>query len=236
MRTVVMIQARMGSQRMPGKILAPLAGIPLLAHVVRRLQIAASADADSWEVRVATTSLSADDLTEAWCEHWQVPCHRGSNEDVLARYCSAAADLDDQDLLIRATADNPLYCPRRTRDLWQSHCLANVDYSCVRNLSYVVPEVMKVSALRRMEALAQDSYCREHVTPYFRQPDVPFRVQQFEPAWNGLQSQWRLTIDTFQEYVRMRQLFERLQCRDREPTLNDVYEDCQAHWTSAETL
>src|SRR5581483_12157067 len=102
----VVVQARMGSARLPGKVLADLAGHPMLEFVVRRLQAAGA----GLEVLVATSRSPADDAIDDLCRHLAVPCFRGSETDVLGRYLAATADLADEDVVVRATADNPLYC------------------------------------------------------------------------------------------------------------------------------
>ena len=145
-RVRVVIQARVGSTRLPSKIMAPLAGRPLLAHVVGRLQAAWRYDdtyAREWEVTVATTTSPSDDVTERLCRELGARCFRGSEEDVLARYLAAAADLAEDDVLVRATADNPVYCPVRAAAIVAEHCATQGDYVCIENLSYVVPEVMR---------------------------------------------------------------------------------------------
>jgi spore coat polysaccharide biosynthesis protein SpsF len=192
----VIVQARMGSSRLPGKILKPLGDRPLLAHVVTRLREAGRLMRQAWEVMVATTEEPADDATERWCRQHEVPVFRGAAQDVLRRYTEAAADLHDDDTVVRATADNPLYCPRRTAAIVEEHQRAGADYTCIENLSYVVPEVMQAGALRAMERVACDPYCREHVTPYFRQRPGEFRVQQLPATWRSLRPELRLTVDT----------------------------------------
>ena len=203
----VVVQARMGSSRLPGKIMAPLAGRPLLWHVVQRLQAAGHGDNVPWEVMVATTTDRQDDLTAAWCREHGIACRRGSSDDVLARYLLACEDLGDDDVLLRATADNPLYCPRRTAGIVTEHCNGRADYTCIRELSYVVPEVMQVGALRRMTARVTDPYCREHVTPWFRQRRREFRTQFLPAHWQGLRADMRLTVDTPEELARMQWIF-----------------------------
>ncbi len=215
-RVRVIVQARMGSSRLPGKILAPLAGRPLLAHVVRRLQAAAQHDdatADRrWEITVATTTSPLDDATERLCRELNIGCFRGSEDDVLARYVAAAADLAADDAVVRATADNSAYCPKRAAMIVAEHASRESDYTCIEKLSYVVPEVMRVAALRRVSEQAGDAYCREHVTPYFRQPTNDFRVTQLPPTWQALQPGIRLTVDTAEELRRMERLFEAAGC------------------------
>jgi spore coat polysaccharide biosynthesis protein SpsF len=226
-RVRVVIQARVGSTRLPSKIMAPLAGSPLLAHVIGRLQAARQYDdayAREWEVTVATTTSSSDDATERLCRELGVHCFRGSEEDVLARYIMAAADLADDDALVRATADNPVYCPVRTAAIVAEHCATQSDYVCIENLSYVVPEVMSVGALRRMAVLACNAFCHEHVTPYFRNESGEFRVVQLPPSWRGLHPEFRLTVDTAEELRRMTRIFDAAGADERLFPIERAYE------------
>jgi spore coat polysaccharide biosynthesis protein SpsF (cytidylyltransferase family) len=203
----VIIQARLASTRLPGKIMAPLAGNPLLWHAVRRLEAAGAWIHGPWEVVVATTREPEDDLTCQWCASQGVRFVRGASEDVLARYLEASGDLGDDEIVLRATADNPLYCPRRVAGIVAAHTSAGTDYTCIRDLSYVVPEVIRVGALRRMATKAADPYCREHVTPFFRQPPHGFHTKELPPSWQGLRPKLRLTVDTASELSQMQQLF-----------------------------
>lgn len=211
-RVRVIIQARMGSSRLPGKVLKPLAGRPLLWHVVQRLQSAAgfaiAPGVRTWEVTVATTTAPPDDAIEQLCLEMESGCFRGTEDDVLSRYVAAAADLAGEDTVVRATADNPLYCPERTASIVAEHLQQHNDYTCIENLSYVVPEVMQVAALRQMAAIADDRHSREHVTPFFRQKLLHFRVGQLPRGWRGLRPEIRLTVDTPEELHRMQRLFE----------------------------
>lgn len=230
----VVVQARMCSARLPGKILEPLAGRPMLAHVVGRLQAAFAGNVDlqadaaaeplTWQVTVATSDRESDDATQACCDRLGVRCFRGSESDVLARYVEATRDLSQDDLVIRATADNPLYCPRRTRGIVSEHLQSNVDYTSIENLSYVVPEVMRCQALRSMAQIATSAHDREHVTPYFRRPGHAFAVRQLSPRWRGLRPEVRFTVDTPQELECMRELFQQFATDGPLFTLEDAYE------------
>ena len=235
-RIRIVIQARMNSSRLPGKIAADVAGRPMLAYTVGRLQAAAErgavfacgaglSAAPVWELMVATTSAPADDATERLCESLGVACFRGAESDVLGRYVAAAADLEPGDTLVRATGDNPLYCPTRSAAIVADHAFYGGDYTCIENLSYVVPEVMRVDALRLMASLATDEHCREHVTPYFRRPDCGFRVVQLAARWRGLRPDVRLTVDTPAELAQMRRLVDALK-GDKLAPLERVYEAC----------
>lgn len=225
----ILVQARMGSSRLPGKIASDMAGRTLLARVVQRLAAAGDSVPGGVEVRVATSMAPGDDVTEALCRALGVPCFRGSETDVLARYVAASADLPDNATLVRATADNPLYCPRRTAALLAEHHQSGADYTAIDDLSYVVPEAMRVGALRAMERVAHTPYCREHVTPYFRQRREAFRVVLLPPTWQGLRPEIRLTVDTLEELQRMRRLCAALAGKEDLFTLEDVYGYCDTN-------
>ena len=208
----------MGSGRLPGKVLADLAGRPMLEFVVRRLQ------AVEWvDVRVATSNSAADETIDDFCRHLGVTCFRGSETDVLGRYVAATAELVDDDIVVRATADNPLYCPRRTAAIIGQHRHLSADYTCVENLSYVVPEVIRVGALRAMCRVASDARCREHVTPYFREAAHDFRVVTLPADWQGLRPEIRLTVDTAEELGRMSAICRTLAHRGLLVPLEEVY-------------
>src|SRR6185312_2563921 len=106
MKTVAIIQARMGSIRLPGKVLADLAGKPVLAWVVRAARAASGVD-DVW---VATSTAAGDDIVAAWCKANGVSVHRGSENDVLDRYVGAARASGAQ-VVVRITADCPFLDP-----------------------------------------------------------------------------------------------------------------------------
>lgn len=102
-RTVAIIQARMGSSRLPGKVLADIAGEPMLVRVIDRVAAANSLDA----VVVATTDAPIDDPIAQLCDAVSVACYRGSEQDVLDRI-NRAARASDADIVVRITADCPL--------------------------------------------------------------------------------------------------------------------------------
>ena len=106
MKTVAIIQARMGSTRLPGKVLAPIAGNPMLWHVVERTRRAKALD----QVMVATSENSKDDAVAEFCTESAIDCFRGSEEDVLDRYYQAARQFTDS-TIVRITADCPLVDP-----------------------------------------------------------------------------------------------------------------------------
>ncbi len=232
----VVVQARMGSTRLPGKTAATLAGHPLLEHVVRRLEAAGREFGSSWDVQVATTVRPEDDRTERLCRDLGVRCFRGDTHDVLARYLAATADMDDNATAVRATADNPLYCPRRTAAIVREHLKHEVDYTSIRELSPTVPEVFRVGALRHMARVAVDPYQREHVTPFFRQFPWSYRVRLLSTHWQGLRPELPLTIDTPSDLARLQELFGAMSARDSLFPVEDAFRWCDAHLGSRPSL
>lgn len=219
----------MSSSRLPGKVLAALMGRPILELVVRRLQAARSVDG----VIVATSTAPADDAVCECCGKLNVRCFRGSESDVLGRYLAATADLKDDDVVVRATADNPLYCPIRTAAIVAEHCRLAADYTCIDHLSYVVPEVIRAGALRAMAAVATEARCREHVTPYFRESPNDFRVVTLPANWMGLRPDIRLTVDTAEEHQRMAAICERLAQGGLLFPLEEAYALCDAMYVDS---
>ena len=226
----IVLQARMGSSRRPGKTLAPVAGKPLLERVIERLRAVRGHGGRSWQLLVATSTAAADDAVEAESQRLQVDCLRGSEHDVLSRYLAATSDLHDQDVVVRATADNPLYCPLRTVRLVAEHLASSDVYTGILDLSALVPEALRVGALRRASARTDlNDYCREHVTPYFRRESNLPGVRILPPTWAGLDPTLRLTVDTQADLNRVDGVYSTLiglTGRD-EPatwTLRQVYE------------
>ncbi len=175
----------------------------MLAHVVRRMEsVAEYLPLQTIECCVATTDLPEDDPTVACCDQLQVPCIRGSADDVLGRYLVATADMAENELVIRATADNPLYCAARTADLISHHLRQANDYTYIRDLSHGVPEIMGVAALRGA-AITRDPYCREHVTPFLRICPGALQVEELPPTWRGMRPHIRLTVDTPDDITRL---------------------------------
>ena len=165
MSTVAIIQARMTSTRLPGKVLADLAGRPVLEHVVRRVSSAERID----DVVVATTVNASDDPLVELADRLGVRWHRGDEHDVLSRYVDAAREAAAE-MVVRITADCPLADPavidsvcaaldqRRTACDYASNAVVR---SFPRGLDV---EVLFRDVLDRVNRLATEPAEREHVT------------------------------------------------------------------------
>lgn len=163
MTTVAVVQCRMGSTRLPGKALYPLEGRPVLGFLLRRLTRCAWVD----RVTVATTSLPEDAILTRWAEAAGVEwLTHHEPDDVLTRFLWAAEGLEDGDVLVRLTGDNPLVCPEVVDDC--ARWVASGHYEYYRT-GESFPEGLDVEAftvrlLRRADMFAAgDRYLREHL-------------------------------------------------------------------------
>lgn len=207
-RTVAIIQARLGSTRLPGKVLLPLLGEPVLTHVVRRVARASSVDA----VVVATTTRPEDDaiVDLAAVQAWLV--ERGSEVDLLDRYLRAAR-AHDADRVVRITSDCPLVDPAVIDDVVGVLAATGADYASNTLEPRTFPrgldvEAMTRTALETADLGDHDPDSREHATPYiYRHPErfhlarVPLTVDLSEHRW---------TVDTAEDYELVRRIFEAL--------------------------
>ena len=194
MKTLAILQARMGSSRLPGKTLADVHGKPMLQWLLDRIK----AVPQIAEIVVATTTDPSDDGLAAWLATVPgVACFRGSVEDVLDRFYQASRG-HDADVIVRLTGDDPLKDPGlvgRTIDALRAN--PDVDYASTF-LKPTFPEgldceVMRTSVLERVHHEAKLPSEREHVTPYVWKNPQLFRLHSVEQARDL--SGWRWTVD-----------------------------------------
>jgi spore coat polysaccharide biosynthesis protein SpsF (cytidylyltransferase family) len=201
---LVLLQARMGSARLPGKSLMPIVGRSLVAHCVTRLERAASGC-----VVVATTALAEDDPLAAEAAALGVRVFRGDAPDVLGRMSGAAASSDAR-FVIRATGDNPAVDPDSVERLLAVMAGGAFDHAVEEGLpSGATVEAMTAEALRAAAVGATSAYDREHVTPYIRRESNGFRCAVV-PALRPLRRpDLRFTVDTRADLDYMRRVFRR---------------------------
>jgi spore coat polysaccharide biosynthesis protein SpsF len=229
MNTCAIIQARMSSSRLPGKVLLDISGKPMLLHVVERAGRAATVD----QVAVATTTEASDDPIETLCKENGIPCCRGSLHDVLDRYYQAALTLEAQ-VVVRLTADCPLIDPqvidRTVRAFWgesqpQDQILSGAssqsdnlkpfvwDFTANRlpppwGRTYPIgldTEVCSFPALQRAWSEATLPYQREHVMPYLYDQKERFRVLLIHHSQDFGSLRW--TVDEANDLELVRQIF-----------------------------
>jgi spore coat polysaccharide biosynthesis protein SpsF len=211
MRVVAIIQARMGSTRLPGKVLKDLGGKTVLARVVNRTRRATLLD----EVVVATSVLPADDVIARECEHLKVACFRGDEADVLDRYYRAAQKFA-ADAVVRITADCPLIDPELIDAAIRSRLDQKADYASNSLVRTYPPgldvEVFTADALARTWSAAKEDYQRTHVTPYFYQNPELFKVISI--AGEVDHSKYRWTLDTAEDLELLRAIYKHFGNRD----------------------
>lgn len=203
--TTVVLQARTGSSRLPGKVLADLAGQPMLAFQIRR--ILPQARASGWTIVVATSLTPRDDSVAELAAREGVPVVRGSEGDVLSRFI-AALDAHPATDLVRLTGDCPFTDPAIVADAITLHRTFGADYT-----SNVLPrsfpkgldvEVATASALRIANAEATDPADREHVMPFLYRHPERFRLANLDSGLDLGDQGW--TVDTADDLARVRAL------------------------------
>lgn len=204
---LAVLQARMSSRRLPGKVLRDLEGAPMLARQIERVRRAADLD-----LVVATSDRASDDPVAALCRELDVDCHRGSLDDVLARVLDAV-DGRPGDPLVRLTGDCPLTDPTLIEDVVARHLDRGADYSS-NVLERHLPdgldvEVVEREALREAAAASRDPADREHVTRFiWRQPER-FRLHAVRQAHEELAA-LRWTVDHEEDLRFVRQVYRAL--------------------------
>jgi spore coat polysaccharide biosynthesis protein SpsF len=221
LRIVAVIQARMGSTRLPGKVLKPVAGQPLLWHIIHRLQASHLIE----EIAVATTTHPRDDAIVEFGQANGVTVVRGPEDNVLARFACAAETLD-ADIIVRVSSDAPFIDAGFVDHLIASMIEQGGDYVLLEEGAVTAHEGVDPMTRRALDKLMMDAHddpvAREHVTGYFKlHPDfVPIaRAQSFPPlARRG----GRLTIDTPDDLAFVEAVHARMHARAGEASLGDL--------------
>jgi spore coat polysaccharide biosynthesis protein SpsF len=211
MKISAIVQARMGSTRLPGKVLMDLGGQTVLARVLRRLGRASRIH----EVVVATTCGAGDDAIAQECDRLHVSCFRGSQGDVLDRYLRAAEKFRS-DLIVRITADCPVIDPEVVDEVVAACITRRVDLSC-NDVPGTFPRGLDVEAftlntLHRIHQMADQAYQREHVTSLvYERPDI-FRT--YLVKGNRDLNHLRWTVDAPEDLQLIRVIYARFGNRD----------------------
>jgi spore coat polysaccharide biosynthesis protein SpsF len=225
-RVVAIIQARMGSSRLPGKVLADLAGQPVLARVVNRSLMAETLD----EVVVATTTRPADDVIVHLCQERNWPYFRGSEEDVLDRYYRAALAFQ-AGAVVRITSDCPLIEPEIIDKVVKEFLSYYPEFEDVNNyFERTFPrgldvETVSFETLERAWREDHNPAWREHVTTYiFRHPEK-FSIRCITNEKDYSDMRW--TVDTVEDLTFIRKIYDHF--RDSAFTWKDVLRLLEAH-------
>jgi spore coat polysaccharide biosynthesis protein SpsF len=200
------LQARMGSHRLPGKVLMRIHGQSILERAIRRLQAAPVID----EVAVLTTCLKEDDAIVKECSRMSVLVHRGPDEDVLLRFHEASM-IFNPEIIIRATADNPLIEIGSVDRIVAALRSNKLDMCVEQDLPYgAATEAMTSKALEKVHSLALDPRHREHVTLYAWEHPDEFRVSHVIAPDSVRYPKIRVTVDTLEDFRYVEQLVGRV--------------------------
>lgn len=241
MTTIAIIQARMNSSRLPGKVLLDIGGQPMLVRVVERARRAQSIDG----VMIATTTDPSDDPLEALCRVLGYPVYRGSQFDVLDRFYQAArlaqpGGLAPADVIVRLTADCPVIDPAVIDQTVAAFHAAGADFGANRlpppwKRTFPIgldTEVCSFAGLERAWREAQLPFEREHVMPYFYDQEGRFKLVIIDHSPDCGSYRW--TVDTPEDLQLLREIFARfngddhftwldvLELVQREPELQQI--------------
>ncbi len=230
-KIVAIVQARMGSSRLPGKALLDIHGRSMLARVVRRAGRSTLID----DLVVATTGREADDAIVSECNALGISSFRGSEDDVLDRYYQAAMAFS-ADCIVRITSDCPLIDPEIIDRVVQAFLDNRPDYAS-NTMEGTYPrgldvEVFTFAALRKAWHEASADFEHVHVTPYIYQHPEQFRMLSVTGRENA--SHYRWTVDTREDLALIRTIYEKIDRDDlfswrdalelfkREPNLAEI--------------
>jgi spore coat polysaccharide biosynthesis protein SpsF len=209
MKTVAVIEARMASTRLPGKVLRPILGRPMLALLIERVSAASLVH----QIVVATTTNPGDDAIQALAETLGVGCYRGSEEDVLNRVLETAQKFS-ADLIVEITGDCPLADPGVIDSVISAFQAHTCDYAS-NIMKRTFPrgldvQVFPTRVLEEVARLTDDPVDHEHVSLYMYEHPDRFSLLNVEstldPAWWDL----RLTVDTAEDLQLVTEIFARL--------------------------
>lgn len=203
---LVFLQARMGSTRLPGKVLMAIHGQSILERAIRRLRASSVVDA----VAVLTTHRQEDDAIVEECTRLGAWVYRGPDADVLARFYEAA-QVFRPDIVIRATADNPLIDIGSLARIVAALRAGGLDLCMEKDLPYgAATEAMTAEALARVHARASEAHHREHVTLYMKEHPEEFALGfPLSPA-EIRYPQIRVTVDTPEDFAFVEELVGRV--------------------------
>lgn len=197
----------MTSTRLPGKVLLPIAGKPMLAYLIERLKQASSLD----KIVVATSREDSDKPIVAYCQEKDIDIFCGNLEDVLGRFFHTALKYQ-ANIIVRITADCPLIDGALVqKGITKFHQQQPIDYLS-NTIKRTFPrgfdfEIFTFDALKKAHQQAKKEPEREHVTPYIWQNPTKFRLYHFKQEMD--KSSYRITVDTQEDYQVVKLLIEK---------------------------
>ena len=223
MKVVCLVQARVGSTRLPGKILKEICGKTILHHEIDRLKKCKEID----EIVIATTDKEDDDKIVNEAKKLSVKYFRGSENDVLSRFYYSAKE-NNADIIVRVTSDCPcidfeildkmlIYFKEKYKEKQVDYLSNTIKRTYPRGYDI---EIFTFSALEKSYINAEKEYEREHVTPYIYDKTNNFLKLPFENKDDY--SEYRVTLDTIEDFIVIKNIFENLYYKNPYFKLNDV--------------
>lgn len=217
--TTAIIQARLGSTRLPGKVLRTLNGKPLLLHIVNRLKLCKQIDS----IVLATTANPIDDTLAEWCKENNISCFRGDENNVLKRYYDAATKYM-ADIIVRITADDPFKDPKVIDSVIALLKEKSLDFA-FNNYPPSFPEgldteVFTYKAIKQAFETETTDFEKEHVTQYFYHNPSKFKLGNY--AYPRDISYLRLTVDTEQDFALAEKIYQKLSPHGEMFYLDDI--------------
>ena len=212
MNRVAIIEARMKSSRLPGKVLKPILGKPMLELLIERIRQARRID----QIVVATTDAASDDPIDALTQSLNVGCFRGSEEDVLDRVLQAACRYS-ADIIVEITGDCPLIEAEKIDQMLSSYQHMKDDFMMNRwtgPIRRVGSSHFRTETLEKVNRLTQDPVDREHVSLYvWEHPDI-FSIYHFQNNLDRKYWEIRLTVDNEEDFAFIGAIFSELYPRN----------------------
>jgi len=204
---VAIIQARMCSTRLPGKVMKDISGKPMLWHVIYRVKYSKLIN----KIVVATSTNKEDDIIENFCKENRILFYRGDEEDVLKRYYEAAK-IYNGNKIVRITSDCPLIDPEIVDIVIKEHLKDGVDYTS-NTIERTFPrgldtEVFNFETLKRANEMAKEKYQREHVTIFIYENPHLFKIKNVRNFKDLSHLRW--TVDEERDLIFVREIYKRL--------------------------
>ena len=234
---VAIVQARMGSTRLPGKVLKPIMGKPMLWYLVQRIKQTEHVD----KVVIATSEEKNNDVIRDFCKQYSIDCFSGSEEDVLDRFYRAAKQFD-ADVVIRITGDCPLLDPGliggmldefisgNKYDYYSVACGAGVstkEFNGHRYPDGLDAEIFKFSILEEAWNEAKEKLEREHVTPFIWRKKERFRLGTKKSQNDYSLMRW--TVDNQEDFEVVEEIYKELYPKKPNFGLEDILEFFNSH-------
>lgn len=215
------IEARMGSARLPGKTMFNIVGKPVIGLLLERLRYASKIN----NIIVATTTKSEDDTVEDFCRQTNTLCFRGSSEDVLGRVYNAAKKYHT-DVVVEVTADCPLLDPWLIDECIEIFLDSDCDYlSNFITQSYppgIDVQIFSFKVLEEINHLAKEEIYREHVSFYIQRHPEKYKLKNVKAPPGLTYPDWHLELDEEKDYTLIKKIYENLYPINSKFTTKDI--------------